>query len=69
MICKICGRPVAEGVYCKNHGEAYANLEEGYQKWRYALGVSWTEYLDKIGKTSGAGRWVKEVVNDILSSD
>ncbi len=47
MSCKICGRPVGEGVYCQKHGDAYVNLDEGYQKWRYALGVSWTDYLEK----------------------
>ena len=66
MSCKICERPVVEGVYCQRHGEAYANLEEGYQKWRYALGVSWIEYLEKVGKVSGSGSWVKEVVKGIL---
>ena len=66
MSCKICGRPVSEGVYCPKHGEAYTNLEEGYQKWRYALGVSWTDYLEKVGKVSGSGKWVKEVIRDIL---
>ena len=69
MSCKICGRPVSEGVYCQNHGEAYVRLDEGYQKWRYALGVSWIEYLEKIGKVSGSGRWVKEVVRDILPDE
>ena len=69
MSCKICGRPVDEGVYCQKHGAAYANLEEGYQKWRYALGVSWSEYLERIGKVSGSGRWVKEVIKDILPGE
>ncbi len=69
MSCKICGRPVGEGVYCLKHGNAYANLEESYQKWRYALGGSWIEYLEKVGKVSGSGRWVKEVIKDILTSE
>lgn len=69
MTCKICSRPLSEGVYCSKHAESYSNLEEGYQKWRYALGVSWIEYLEKIAKISGSGRWVREVINDILSSE
>ena len=69
MSCKICNRPVKKGVYCERHGEAYANLEDAYQQWRYALGVSWIEYLDKVDKVSGSGRWVKEVIEDILTGE
>ena len=68
MSCKICGRSIDEGVYCKRHNLAYKNLEEGYQKWRYALDISWINYLEKIGKTSGTGRWVKEVVSSIMEA-
>lgn len=69
MSCRICGRIVVEGkVYCTKHDLAYVNLEEGYPKWRYALGTSWTEYLEKISKVKGSGKWVKEVVADILES-
>jgi len=31
--------------------------------------LSWTEYLEKVDKVSGAGIWVKEVIKDILSGD
>ncbi|MCW4049243.1 MAG: hypothetical protein NWE89_05840 [Candidatus Bathyarchaeota archaeon] len=66
--CKICQRKHIDGsTYCDHHHTAYTNLEEGYKQWRYALGVSWVEYLEKITKTSGTGRWVKEVADDILS--
>jgi hypothetical protein len=66
MSCKICGRPVEKGVYCRRHSLAYGNLEEGFEKWRYALGVTWVEYLERAGKVSGFGKWVREVVRDIL---
>ena len=66
MGCKVCGREVEKGVYCAQHGLAYANLEDGYPKWRYALGLSWVEYLERVGKISGTGRWVKEIIADIL---
>ncbi len=67
MSCKICRRPVMPGkVYCSRHDSAYQNLEEGFEKWRYAIGVSWIEYFEKVSKVSGSGRWVKEIVKDIL---
>ena len=69
MSCRICGKPVSDGVYCRKHERAYTNLEEGYQKWRYALGTSWPEYLEKVAKASGSGKWVKEVVKDILKTE
>jgi hypothetical protein len=68
LSCRICKRSVKEGVYCSNHGEAYENLEQGFEKWRYALGYTWVEYLDKVGKVSGTGRWVKEIIQDILQA-
>ena len=67
MICKICGRPLEKGVYCLRHALAYGSLEAGFEKWRYGLGVTWVEYLEKVGKVSGSGNWVREVVRDILS--
>ena len=66
MSCRVCKRKVEKGVYCTQHGLAYANLEEGYPKWRYALGLTWIEYLERVGKISGIGRWVKEIIADIL---
>ena len=52
---------------CAKHGLAYANLEDGYQRWRYALGLSWAEYLERVGNISGTGRWVKEIIVDIMA--
>ena len=66
MSCRVCKRKTEEGVYCTHHGLAYANLEAGYQKWRYALGPTWIEYLERVGKISGTGSWVKEIITDIL---
>jgi len=66
MSCKVCGREAEKGVYCEQHGLAYTNLEDGYSRWRYALGISWVEYLGRVGKISGTGRWVKEIIADIL---
>lgn len=66
MSCKVCQRKVEKGVYCHQHGLAYANLEDGYQRWRYALGPTWIQYLERVGKISGTGKWVKEIISDIL---
>jgi hypothetical protein len=66
MSCQICERTIDEGVYCWRHALAYKNLEEGFENWRYALGITWVEYLEKVGRISGSGRWVRDVVEDIL---
>jgi len=66
--CRVCGREKSGGsVYCERHQAAYGNLEESYPQWRRALGLSWSEYLEKVGKVSGTGVWVKEVVDDVLA--
>jgi hypothetical protein len=67
--CRVCVRPAVEGsAYCRQHLQAYNNLEKAYPQWRYALGLSWTEYLEKVIKASEMGQWAKEVTSDILSS-
>ena len=68
MSCKICGRPIYESVYCRRHALAYMKLEEAYEKWRYALGVTWLKYLEKVIRVSGSGRWVRDFVEDIFGS-
>ncbi len=66
--CRVCGRERGgDSVYCERHQAAYVGLEEYYQRWRRALGLSWREYLEKVSKISGTGKWVKEVIKDILS--
>jgi len=66
--CTVCDREKqGDSVYCEHHQAAYSNLEESYPQWRRALGLSWTEYLEKVDKASGTGTWVKEVIKDILS--
>jgi hypothetical protein len=65
--CKVCDRPRdGDAVYCRRHLKAYSNLEEAYGRWRYALGLNWMEYLEKMTKTGGVGVWVREVAEDIL---
>ncbi|MBN2335346.1 hypothetical protein JXL21_07265 [Candidatus Bathyarchaeota archaeon] len=66
--CRVCGKETVEGsVYCDRHMAAYDNLEKAYAKWRVALEVNWEEYLEKVQKLPGTGKWVKEVAQDVLS--
>ncbi|TRO54164.1 hypothetical protein E2P71_04795 [Candidatus Bathyarchaeota archaeon] len=65
--CKVCARDVAgDSAYCRQHLQAYNNLEKAYEQWRYALGLSWAEYLEKVTKAPGTGQWAREVAADIL---
>ena len=65
--CQICGLENEEGsVFCKHHQIAYENIEAGFQKWRYALGYQWQEYLEKLLKVSGTGDYAVEIINNIL---
>ena len=66
MKCKVCSREADEDAYCPQHGAAYNNLEEGYKKWRYALGLSWVQYLERLDKINGTGKLVIEIIADIL---
>jgi len=65
--CKICGREkIEESVFCVHHQVAYENIETGFQKWRYALGYQWQEYLEKLIKVSGTGDYAVEIIKNIL---
>jgi DNA topoisomerase-1 len=67
IICRLCHRDKQEdSVFCTRHTAAYEELEQVYQQWRYALGLQWIEYLEKVGKISGTGTYVKEVIKNIL---
>jgi len=65
--CRVCHRVRVEGsVFCSRHTAAYEALEAIYPRWRYALGYQWIDYLKKVTKTPGTGRYVKEVVESII---
>ena len=54
--CRLCHRDkLDDSVFCRRHTDAYEALETIYQQWRYALGIQWVEYLEKVSKTSGTG--------------
>jgi DNA topoisomerase I len=66
--CIICPRDkMTNSVFCTLHNEAYKNLEEAFQSWRYALGYNWLDYLEKIKKISGTGETTKQVIKHILA--
>ena len=65
--CKVCHRDKLDGsVFCARHTVAYVNIEAGFQKWRYALGYQWREYLEKLSKNTGTGVYAKEIIKDII---
>lgn len=68
MRCEICGRE-AESRFCELHKKAYENLLEKYEVWKRAMGIDWTEYLNKILKNPNTGLWVKEIADKLLSSE
>jgi len=67
--CRVCHRATKkDAAYCRQHLQAYNNLEKAYTQWRFALDISWTEYLEKVIKAPGTGQWAKDVVTGILGS-
>ena len=67
MKCMICDRQ-AEVKYCKLHERAYSNIIKKYKIWMMALEISWEKYLVEILKNNKSGLWVKEVAEQMFSS-
>ncbi|MEM3712527.1 MAG: hypothetical protein QXR97_03210 [Thermoproteota archaeon] len=69
--CIVCSRIIEESSkmpFCSLHIRAYSNLAAKYGDWKRAYGeLSPREFLEKIVKNEHSGRWVKEVVQAILS--
>ncbi len=61
--CLLCTRQCApSSTLCVYHLSAKKNLESGYAQWNEAYGgVTWKEYLRRIGQSAETGLWVKEV--------
>ncbi|MGY5871726.1 MAG: hypothetical protein RTV72_05750 [Candidatus Thorarchaeota archaeon] len=59
--CPICGRDI-EAKFCHYHQTAFNNLREKHEKWEIAAGLSWEEYLEKVGDLENTGRWISEVI-------
>ena len=68
--CQLCKRECApSSALCKYHLLAKRNIESGYKQWTDAYGgITWKEYLRKIGRNSETGQWAKEVA-ELLSKE
>ncbi len=67
--CRICGREPVDGRYCRYHRVAFDNLREKYAVWKEAAGVSWDDYLERLRQNPETGRWVLELIEDLMTED
>lgn len=67
MSCKICGKQTSNKDYCSLHEKAHRSLAEKYEKWKKALGISWTDYLVEIARNPLTGVAAKEVAEALSS--
>jgi hypothetical protein len=67
--CKICCRQAQENGFCMLHSKAYQNVNDKFDAWKKASGVSWSEYLVEIQKNSLTGEWAKEVAKYLLKEE
>ncbi len=68
MECAICGRR-SERRYCHLHDKAYENLVKGFEVWKSAMDIGWSDYLKRVAENQNTGRWVAEVCKDLLSRE
>jgi len=68
--CRLCKRDCAPSSdLCNYHLTAKRNVESGYKRWSEAYGgITWKEYLQRVGKSSETGQWAKEVA-ELLSKE
>jgi hypothetical protein len=66
--CPICGRD-AQDKFCAYHKTASDNLNEMYNEWEKAAGLTWEEYLEKISEIEDTGRWVREIIEYITQQN
>ncbi|MFW9909271.1 MAG: hypothetical protein ACFFEF_11910 [Candidatus Thorarchaeota archaeon] len=65
--CKICGRKGGDEELCDYHQAAYTNLKSAYKVWSEAEGhLTWEEYVKQVYELEGTGRWVKEIIENIM---
>jgi hypothetical protein len=66
--CKICGRKSSDEELCEYHQEALINLKSAYEIWSGAKGhLTWEEYIKQVYELEETGRWVKEIIESIMS--
>ncbi|MDG6939203.1 MAG: hypothetical protein JRN39_02230 [Nitrososphaerota archaeon] len=67
--CKLCHRAAVSDGYCSYHGSAVQKVKESFAAWSQAYGgLGWEDYLDRLTKTDGTGKWVLEVIRDMKSA-
>ena len=67
--CHICGRNLSGERFCEYHETAYANLQSAFEKWKTAVELTWSEYLDQVKQLETTGLWIVEVIDYIKSQD
>ena len=69
-VCRLCKRERApSSEFCNYHLKAKKNIESGYQQWAEAYGgITWEQYLRRVGQNPEAGQWAKEVA-ELLSEE
>jgi hypothetical protein len=66
--CKVCDRETQKSNYCELHEKAYANIQQKFETWKNAAGVSWEQYLNELLKNPFTGTWAKEVAQHLLKN-
>jgi hypothetical protein len=70
IACRLCSRECApSSTFCSYHLAAKKSVESAYRKWDEAYGgMTWKEYLRRIGQDAETGQWAKEVA-ELLSRE
>lgn len=68
--CNVCNNPAHElidGIWlCEYHYLAYRNIKDKYMVWRSKLGIEWNDYLVRLSKLTGIGKYCKEVIKYLI---
>ncbi|WFO76126.1 DNA topoisomerase I [Desulfurococcaceae archaeon MEX13E-LK6-19] len=64
--CLLCNREVYRENLCIYHFKALEALKEMYSEWRRREGVNWEQYVRELAKLKSTGKWVREVIKEII---
>ncbi|MGY5875097.1 MAG: hypothetical protein RTU30_05085 [Candidatus Thorarchaeota archaeon] len=68
--CTICGRSTAgDSEFCAYHSKAHENLKGAFVQWQKGLEISWEEYLNRVQDLESLGKWVRDIVEYIISEN
>ena len=60
--CVICSRTPVEGSqYCRYHEQSYKKLLSIYRRWKNALNITWSQYLQEVINHKETGEWARQV--------